>query len=84
MLAALNAPLAADTLEEMNEELASAALVEMPRERAAAVIGHIEPDDAADMLADLPDEVVEKQPRPACRPTLPSLVAGWRATPSTT
>ena len=60
MLAALNAPLAADTLEEMNEELASAALAEMPRERAAAVIGHIEPDDAADMLADLPDEIVEE------------------------
>jgi CBS domain-containing protein len=60
VLAALNAPLAADTLEEMDAELVSAALVEMPRPRAAAVIGHIEPDDAADMLADLPDEVVEE------------------------
>ena len=60
VLAALNAPLAADTLEEMDDELVSAALVEMPRRRAAAVIKHIEPDDAADMLADLPDEVVEE------------------------
>jgi magnesium transporter len=32
----------------------------MPRRRAAAVIKHIEPDDAADMLADLPDEVAEE------------------------
>jgi CBS domain-containing protein len=60
VLAALNAPLAADTLEEMDDELVSAALVEMPRRRAAAVIKHIEPDDAADMLADLPDEVAEE------------------------
>ena len=60
VLAALNAPLAADTLEEMDPEIVSAALVEMPRRRAAAVIKHIEPDDAADMLADLPDEVVEE------------------------
>ncbi len=60
VLAALNAPLAADTLEEMDDELVAAALVEMPRRRAAAVIKHIEPDDAADMLADLPDEVVEE------------------------
>ena len=60
VLAALNAPLAADTLEEMDDELVSAALVEMPRKRAAAVIKHIEPDDAADMLADLPDEVAEE------------------------
>ena len=60
MLAALNAPLAADTLEEMDDEVRTSALVEMPRPRAAAVMRHIDPDDAVDILAALPAEVAEE------------------------
>lgn len=60
VLAALNAPLAADTLQEMDVELRNASLVEMPRLRAAAVMRHIDPDDAADALAELPEDVAEE------------------------
>jgi Mg/Co/Ni transporter MgtE len=60
VLAALNAPLAADTLQEMDSELRNASLVEMPRPRAAAIVRHIDPDDAADALAELPVEVAEE------------------------
>jgi len=60
VLAALNAPLAADTLQEMDTELRTAALVEMPPARAAAVLRHVEPDDAADILTMLPEDVAEE------------------------
>jgi magnesium transporter len=60
VLAALNAPLAADTLQEMDAELCTAALVEMPRARAAAVVRHTDPDEAADMLSELPEDVAEE------------------------
>jgi CBS domain-containing protein len=60
VLAALNAPLAADTLQEMDDELRTSVLVDMPRARAAAVLRHVDPDEAADMLAELPEDVVEE------------------------
>ena len=60
MLAALNAGLAADTLQEMDEELRTAALQEMPLERAAEVLEHIEADEAADILSELPDALAQE------------------------
>ena len=60
VLAALNAPLAADTLQEMDDDSARRGLVEMPRPRAAAMVRHIDPDEAADMLAELPEDVAEE------------------------
>jgi CBS domain-containing protein len=60
VLAALNAGLAADTLQEMDEELRTAALQDMPLERAAAVLELIEADDAADILSRLPDELAQQ------------------------
>lgn len=60
VLAALNANLAADTLQEMEEDLRTAALQEMPLERAAKVLEHIEADEAADILAELPDGLAQE------------------------
>ncbi len=60
VLAALNAGLAADTLQEMEEELRTAALQEMPVARAAAVLEQTDADDAADILAELPDELAQQ------------------------
>jgi len=60
VLAALNADLAADTLQQMEEDLRSAALQEMPVPRAAMVLEKIESDEAADMLGDLPDELAQE------------------------
>jgi len=60
VLAALNAGLAADTLQEMDEELRTAALQDMPLERAAAVLELIESDDAADILSQLPDDLAQQ------------------------
>jgi CBS domain-containing protein/sporulation protein YlmC with PRC-barrel domain len=59
VLAALNANLAADTLQEMDEELRVSALQEMPLQRAAEVLEHIEPDEAADILSELPDALAQ-------------------------
>jgi CBS domain-containing protein/sporulation protein YlmC with PRC-barrel domain len=60
VLAALNAGLAADTLQEMEEDLRTAALQEMPLDRAALVLERIEADEAADMLAELPDSLAQE------------------------
>jgi magnesium transporter len=60
VLAALNANLAADTLQEMDEELRVSALQEMPLERAAKVLEHIEADEAADILSELPDALAQQ------------------------
>jgi CBS domain-containing protein/sporulation protein YlmC with PRC-barrel domain len=60
VLAALNANLAADTLQEMDEELRVSALQEMPLQRAAEVLEHIEPDEAADILSELPDALAQQ------------------------
>ncbi len=60
VLAALNANLAADTLQEMDGELRTAALQEMPLERAAKVLERIEADEAADILSDLPDDLAQE------------------------
>jgi magnesium transporter len=60
VLAALNAGLAADTLQEMDEDLRTAALQEMPLERAAHVLEQIEADDAADILSELPDDLAQE------------------------
>ncbi len=67
VLAALNAGLAADTLQEMEEDLRSAALQEMPLARAAAVLEQIEADEAADILSELPDAPGAGAPRAAAR-----------------
>jgi CBS domain-containing protein/sporulation protein YlmC with PRC-barrel domain len=60
VLAALNANLAADTLQEMDEELRVSALQEMPLERAAKVLERIEADEAADILSELPDVLAQQ------------------------
>ncbi len=60
VLAALNASLAADTLQEMEEDLRDAALQEMPVERAAQVLEMMDADEAADMLAQLPDTLAQE------------------------
>jgi CBS domain-containing protein/sporulation protein YlmC with PRC-barrel domain len=60
VLAALNAGVAADTLQEMEEDLRGAALQEMPVDRAAKVLEKIEADEAADMLAQLPDDLAQE------------------------
>ena len=57
---ALNAYLAADTLQEMDEELRAAALAEMPVARAAKVLEKLDADVAADLLADLPEDLAEE------------------------
>jgi Mg/Co/Ni transporter MgtE len=59
VLSALNAQVAADTLQEMEPEVRTAAILEMSAERAIAVLAEIDPDEAADMLADLPRDVAE-------------------------
>lgn len=60
VLGALNAYLAADTLQEMDEELRVAALAEMPVARAAKVLEKLDADVAADLLADLPEDLAEE------------------------
>jgi CBS domain-containing protein/sporulation protein YlmC with PRC-barrel domain len=60
VLGALNAYLAADTLQEMDEDARAAALVEMPVARAAKVLEKLDADVAADILADLPEELAEE------------------------
>jgi CBS domain-containing protein len=60
VLGALNAYLAADTLQEMDEDLRAAALAEMPVARAAKVLEKLDADVAADLLADLPEDLAEE------------------------
>jgi len=60
VLGALNAYLAADTLQEMDEDLRVAALAEMPVARAAKVLEKLDADVAADLLADLPEDLAEE------------------------
>jgi magnesium transporter len=44
----------------MEPELRAMALIEMPVARAVAVLAEIDPDEAADTLADLPDHLAEQ------------------------